>query len=125
MNKVFFALILLSSFDSGVARDRSFPSLPHGYELVEPNSYQHSICDSSKKIVVPHRIVKLAVVADHVLGKSEMPPLESLRRGAVSGYFVLDTKTNQKWIGLEESEYLKLLREKKISVPSLNDIISP
>jgi hypothetical protein len=124
MNK---ALTLLLTITASVIGDTPFaPGLPNGFELVKPNSYQHSICNPDRVIVIPPRIIEMTVIGNKVLGRSELPPLENLKKGAIAGFFFLDTASGERFVGLSKEEYDKILKNHGIKIePALIPVETP
>lgn len=100
-------------------------ALPNGYELVRLGPNEIVIVLPHIGIIISPTVREYVVLSDVVTGYAEPPPASvagASEEAVAEGYFVIDTASGEKWVGLERAEWLERLREVGISgEPKLNE----
>jgi hypothetical protein len=98
--------------------------LPNGYRLIRTNAATVVIYPPEdvrlKKFhgeAVPARITGLNDTNGIVYGRVEQSPDSDTGVTQTPGYFILDTKLNVVWLGLDEKEWRRILKENGVEQP--------
>ena len=92
--------------------DYSVP-LPGNYRLVQANAWEVFVVDPSGEVAIAPHIVRYAVSGTLVTGVVE--PSDNKLHGAVGGYFLVDTKTRRRKLGMSEEEWKRALAEEGVA----------
>ena len=122
--QAFLTVALLSGCGASVTE------LPNGYIMMKTESLPNdkfAITDGGGILMIAYNVYQLGVRSNMVFGKvvkAPPPPGFEAEAGSWSepGYFLLNTRNGDKWVGLEESAWRGLLRSQGLpSEPKLLD----
>lgn len=102
--------------------------LANGYELVRANQHEVFISDAMQRVIVPGKVVEYAVVGDVVVGRVTMPDwpdqdAKSLFDNVVEGYFLLNTASQERALGLTSAGLHEALRE--VGIQQIPTLVAP